>query len=433
MTPTEIGLVGMAVLLILLMLGMDVGYTMILAGFIGFALIGGVGPALANVVLVAYDKLNDYMFAALPLFLLMAAFVGEGGLGKEAYQMARAWFGQLKGGLAIATLGGAALFGAISGSSLAGSLVMGRVAYPEMRDLGYKQKLAAGVISVGGTLDLLIPPSMAFVLIGIMAQLSIGKLFIAGIIPGIIVTVFYMITVFIWSKFEPDLAPTTKIKIAWRERIGTLKLSWPVVVLFLLVMGGIYSGLFTAVEAGAVGAFGALIIPLARRTLTVKSFWYSLKDTAKMCAMIIILVVGAFVFNAFLAVTRIPNDLGVFLVGLPIGKYGVMVCIIIFYVLAGTFFDPFSILIITIPIFYPAMQAMGFDLIWWSVIMVRLLEIGNISPPSGINLFGLKGVIDAPITEIYKGVIPFLISDVFNLALLCAFPVIVTILPDMMW
>jgi len=376
--------------------------------------------------------MDDYYFSALPLFLLMGAFVSSGGLGKEAYQMARVWFAGLKGGLAIATLGGAALFGAISGSSLAGSVVMGKIAYPEMRAAGYKKPLAAGVISVGGTLDLLIPPSMAFVIIGVLAELSIGKLFMAGILPGILVTLFYMVTVYIWSRIDPNLAPSISYRPTWRERFFSLKLTWPVVLLFLLVMGGIYTGLFTAVEAAAVGAFGALVVSVAKRQMGLSRFWNALEDTAKMTAMIIILITGAFVFNAFLAITQIPTSFGNFLVGLPIGKWGVMVLIIIFYIIAGTFFDPNSILILTIPIFYPAVDALGFDLIWYSVIMVRLIEIGNISPPGGINLFGLKGVIDADMGSIFRGVIPFLISDVFNIIILCAFPIISTFIPDKM-
>jgi len=431
MGQTEIGLVGIAILAVMLLIGLDVGFSMLVTGFIGFALIGGWGAALGNMAILPFDTLNNYFFATLPLFLLMGNFVSASGIGAEAYTMARAWLGQFKGGLAIATMGGSALFGAISGGSLAGSLVMGKVAYPEMRKMGYKMRLAAGSVSVGGTLDLLIPPSMAFVLIGIMADLNIGQLLIAGIIPGILVMLFYMIVIAIWCRVDPELAPAN-IKTTWRERGASLKLTWPVVLLFLIVMGGMYAGIFTAIEAGAVGAFGAFVIPLARRQMSRQAFWGSLMDCARMTSMIMILLVGAYMFNAFMAITQIPNTFGDFLIGLPLGKWGVMVCIIAFYIVAGTFFDPYSLLILTISIFYPAIAALGFDLVWWSVIMVRLLEIGNISPPAGINLFGLKGVIDAPMSEIYRGVIPFLISDVFNLALLCAFPVICTFLPGMM-
>ena len=236
--------------------------------------------------------------------------------------MGRIWLGKLKGGLAIATLFAAALFGAMSGSSLAGSLVMGRVAYPEMRKLGYKMSLAAGVVSVGGTLDLLIPPSMAFIMIGIMAELDISQLYMGAIIPGIVVTVFYMVTVWIWCKFDPQLAPIYQGKFTWKERLVSIRLSWPVVVLFLLVMGGMYAGVFTSTEAGAVGALGALVISLAKRQMSAHGFWKSLKDTARTLSMYVILLTGATLFGAFMAVTQIPNTFGNFLLGLGISKMG---------------------------------------------------------------------------------------------------------------
>jgi len=431
MSQTEIGIIGIVILSIMLMIGLDVGFSMLVTGFIGFAMIGGWSAALGNMAILPFDSLNNYFFAVLPLFLLMGAFCAEGQIGKDAYDMARTWFGQLRGGLAIATIGACGLFAAITGTTLAGSLVMGKVAYPEMRKAGYKMPLAAGVVSVGGTLGILIPPSMGFILIGIMTDLNIGELFMAGIIPGIIVIIFYMSTIVIWSKIDPKLAPTTP-RATWKRRIASVRLTWPVVLLFLVIMGGIYGGVFTATEAGAIGAFGALVIPLARRQMSRKALWNSLMDCARMTSMIVILLVGAYMFNAFMAITQIPATFGNFLVNLSIPRWGVMFFILVFYVVAGTFFDPLSILILTISIFYPAVKALGFDLIWYSVIMVRLIEIGQISPPAGINLFGLKGVIDAPMGEIFKGVIPFIASDVVNLALLCVFPVICTFLPSMM-
>jgi C4-dicarboxylate transporter DctM subunit len=428
MSHLEIGLIGLAILSFLLLIGMDVGFSMLLTGLIGYAMIGGWQAALSNIAIISYDRLTEYSFSALPLFLLMGTFVSQGGIGREAYQTARTWIGRTRGGLAIATIGGCALFAAISGTTLAGSLVMGKVSYPEMRRAGYKMPLAAGVVSVGGTLGILIPPSMGFIIIGITAGLSIGQLFMAGVLPGILVALFYMGTVVVWCKIDPKAGPSGA-STTWKEKVISLKDIWPVILLFLFVMGGLYGGIFTAVEAGAVGAFGALVIPVAMRKMTWKAFWDSLKDTAKMTSMIIVLMVGAYLFNAFLAITQIPNIFGEFLVNMAVNRWFILIGILVFYILAGTFFDPIAILILTIPIFYPAVHALGFDLLWWSVIMVRLLEIGQISPPAGINLFGLKGVIDAPMTEIYKGVTPFLISDVFNLVLLCALPILSTYLP----
>jgi C4-dicarboxylate transporter DctM subunit len=431
MGQTEIGIIGIIILAVMLMIGLDVGFSMIVTGFLGFALIGGWGPALANMAILPFDTLNNYFFAVMPLFLLMGVFCSEGQIGRDAYQMARAWFGQFKGGLGIATIGASGLFAAISGTTLAGSLVMGKVAYPEMRSAGYKMPLAAGCVSVGGTLGILIPPSMGFIMIGILTDISVGELFIAGILPGVCVVLFYMATISVWCRIDPKLAPATP-RTNWKGKLLSLRMTWPVVLLFIAVMGGIYGGIFTATEAGAIGAFGALVLALVKRQLSRRAFWNSLMDCARMTSMIIILIIGAFMFNAFMAVTQIPTTFGEFLISLDIPRWGVMFLILAFYVVAGTAFDPFSILILTIGIFYPAVHALGFDLIWYSVIMVRLIEIGQISPPAGINLFGLKGVIDAPMSEIFKGVMPFLVADMFNIVLLCVFPIIATFLPNLM-
>jgi C4-dicarboxylate transporter DctM subunit len=431
MNQIEVGLIGLAILAILLLIGMDVGYTMLITGFIGYALIANWGGALTNLAILPFDTVNNYTFAVLPLFMLMGMLVSKGRIGADAYDMARTWFGQFKGGLAMATVLACGLFAAIQGTTLAGSLVMGKVAYPEMRKSGYKMSLAAGVISVGGTLGTLIPPSMGFILIGILAELSIGQLFMAGILPGITVIIFYMATIFIWCKVDPNVAVATP-KTSWKAKGASLRLTWPVVLLFLLIMGGIYGGIFTATEAGAVGSLGALLIPLARKQLKGGEIWDAFWETAKMTAMIVILLAGAYMFNSFLAITQIPNQFGEYLLSLPLPIWGTMFFILVFYVVAGTFFDPISVLILTVPIFYPAVKMLGFDLIWYSVIMVRLIEIGQISPPAGINLFGLKGVIDAPMGQIFRGVIPFLVADLFNIILLCLFPIISTFLPDLM-
>jgi C4-dicarboxylate transporter DctM subunit len=289
-----------------------------------------------------------------------------------------------------------------------------------MRKAGYSMPLAAACVSVGGTLGILIPPSMGFIMIGIMVDLNIGELFIAGILPGILVVTFYMTTILIMCRINPSLAPSLP-KAPWRERMASIRLTWPVVLLFLLVMGGIYGGIFTATEAGAIGAFGALVLALARRQMSRQAFWNSLWDTARMMGMILVVLAGVFIFNSFLAITDIPFRLGEFLAGLPLSRYGILVIILLIYIILGMFFDVIAILVLTIPILYPAMSALGFDLIWYSVIMVRIIEMGEISPPFGINLFGLKGVIDAPLGTIYRGVIPFLIADA-----------IATFLPDRM-
>ena len=431
MSQTEIGIIGCVIVIVLILMGTHLGLTLLIGGFIGFALIGGWDAALGNLAIIPFNKMTDYNFTVLAMFFLMAAFVSQSGIGKEAYESARAWVGQFKGGLAMATVGGCGLFAAVAGSSLAGSVVMGKVAYPEMKRAGYDTPLAAGVISAGGTLGILIPPSMGFILIGIMAELNIGELFMAGLLPGISEVIFYMLALAVVCKINPKLAPGG-IKTTWKDRGASIKRTWPVILLFIVVMGSIYGGICTVTEAGAIGACGALIIALARKEMSRMGFWNSLLDTAKMMGMIVVILAGVFLFNAFLAITQLPNTLGEFLIGLPLSKWGILVIILLVYLILGCLFDVLAIVILTIPILFPAMEALGFNIIWWSVITVRIIEIGQITPPFGINLFGLRGVIDAPLGAIYRGVMPFVIADVLNIAMLCALPIISTFLPDMM-
>jgi tripartite ATP-independent transporter DctM subunit len=301
-----------------------------------------------------------------------------------------------------------------------------------MKKMGYSKEMSAGVIAAGGTMGILIPPSMGFVLIGILTELSIGKLFIAGIIPGILEAVFYIITVYILCTFKPSLAPST-VKVPWKEKVGSIKLTWPVGLLFVLIMGGIYGGVFTPTEAGGIGAFGALIIGLGKRQLGGHGIWESLMECARMVAMIVILPVGAYMFNAFLAKTQLPVTISDFITGLPFPPMVILIGILIFYIICGMFFDVIAVLVLTIPIIYPLVDAMGFNLIWYSVLMVRIIEIGMITPPFGINLFILTGVIREPLSVLYRGIIPFVIADFCHVALLVAVPSLCTWLPSMMF
>jgi C4-dicarboxylate transporter DctM subunit len=432
MSPVEIGLFGIVALIIFLLLGIHVGFAMILIGFIGYSLVGGFTGGISQIALVPWDKLTNYQFSVMPLFVLMSAFISATGIGADAYYAARAWFGKIKGGLAMATIVACGLFAACCGTSMAGTLVMGKIAYPEMKKLGYDDRLSCGIISAGGTLGILIPPSMAFVLIGILTNLSIGRLFMSGILPGILIIISYIITIIIWAKLNPNLAPGTT-STTWKEKVTSVRLTWAIVLLFLLVMGGIYFGIFTPTEAAGIGAFGALVIGLVKRQMTGKIFWATMLDSAKMTATMMMMLTGAFMFNSFLTITQIPNVVSEWMAALPLPAYGILAVILVFYIIIGCFLDIYAILILTIPILYPAMAALHFDLIWYSVLMVRIIEIGNITPPFGLNLFAMATVVNVPMGKIIRGVIPFIITDMFSLIILCAFPIISTFLPGIMY
>lgn len=426
-----IGILGIAVLLTIIFLGVHIGSALIIVGFAGFALIAGLDPSLANMAIIPFQKVNSSTFAVVPLFLLMSAFVANSGIGKDAYDSVRSWIGHTRGGLAMATVGACGLFAAVSGSSMAGAIAMGKIAHPEMKRYGYDSSLSVGCIAAGGTLGILIPPSLGFIIIGLLTELSIGRLFMAGIIPGLLEVVFYVCTIYILCRLNPRLGPSAS-KTTFKTKIISLGPTWPLVLLFALVMGGIYGGVFTPTEAGGIGAFGALVIGLIRGKLSRSGFFDSLMDTARIASMIILLLIGAFILNAFLAITRIPFVASEFIVGLGLSKYLILAIILFSYIILGMFFDAMAILVLTIPIIFPAIIALGFDPLWYGVIMVRVVEIGWITPPFGLNLFALAGTIDVPVGILYRGVIPFVIADIFHVALLIAVPLLSTYLPSLM-
>lgn len=429
--PVVIGLIGLGTLVVLIMLRVPVGATMGAVGFVGLSAIIGLGATIPNLAYVPFEAINRYEFAVIPLFTLMGAFVAESGIGQEAYTAARAWVGHIRGGLAMASLVGCGLFAATSGSSLATAVTMGRAAFPEMKRLNYADTLSIGCVAAGGSLGMLIPPSMAFVLIGVLTDVSIGQLFMAGIIPGILEIVFYCITIYIMCRFKPQLGPAGP-KTTAVQKITAIKDTWAVILLFLLVMGGIYGGVFTAAEAGAVGAFGALVIALVRKRLPRSAFADSLMDTAKITAMIIAVLIGAYIFMRFLTITRIPFIASEFIVSLGISRYLIISTILISFIILGTFFDMIAVLTVSVPILFPIIISLGFDPLWFGVLMVRMLEMGFVTPPFGINLFAVAGASGVPMITVYRGVIPFVISDVMHVALLVAIPQLSTWLPGVM-
>jgi C4-dicarboxylate transporter DctM subunit len=432
MTPAEAGLLGFGLMIALVLMSVHVSFAIIISGFIGLAIIMGIEPALSSMAILSFERVTDYTFAVIPLFMLMSAFIANTDIGTEAYEMSRAWIGQAKGGLAMATVGATGLFAACTGSSMAGAIAMAKIAYPEMKRYEYEPKLALGTIAAGATLGILIPPSMGFILIGILTEISIGKLFIAGIIPGILEIIFYIVTIFILCRFNPQLGPAGP-KTTVKHKIGSLGLTWPVVLLFILIIGGIYTGVFTAAEAGAIGAFGALVISLIKKQMTRSSFVSCLLETAQITGMMIALIIGAFIFKQFLAVTRVPFVFSDWVAALEINKYVIVAILVFVYIILGSIFDIYAIIVMTTPIIFPTMEALGFNPLWFGVIMVRLMEMGEITPPFGFNLFALSGSIrEIRITDLYRGVIPFLIADILHISLLIAIPSLSTFLPEIM-
>jgi len=432
MTPVEIGFIAIGVLVIFLFLGMPIGFIMGLLGFIGFAYLSSWGGALGLLRSVPYSTVADYGLSVIPLFVLMGSFCYFAGLSKDLYDTAHSWLGQLPGGLSMTTVGACAGFAAISGSSIATAATMGTVALPEMKRYNYDPALATGSVAAGGTIGILIPPSVALVVYGIITEQSIGKLFLAGFIPGVLEAVFYMLTIYIICKLNPRMGPSAP-KTSFLQKVGSLKNTWIVLALFALVIGGIYMGVFSPTEAGGVGAFGAFLFAVARRKLGWQEFKQSLVETSKTTAMVFTILVGAMFLSYFLAVTRLPNELAGMIYGLQLNRYIILTGILILYVILGCFLDPMAMIMITLPIFVPLITSMDFSLIWFGILVVRVSEIGMITPPVGLNVYIIKGVAkDIPMQTIFKGIIPFLIADICHVALLVAVPSLSLLLPSLM-
>jgi tripartite ATP-independent transporter DctM subunit len=367
----------------------------------------------------------------IPLFILMGAFAFNAGLSEDLYRTVYKWLGHLRGGLAMATVGACACFAAICGSSLATAATLGSVALPEMKKYKYDPALATGSIAAGGTIGILIPPSVILVIYGIITELSIGKLFLAGFIPGILEAVFYMITISIITSINPNLGPRGP-KTTLNEKFIALSKTWEVLFLFLLVIGGIYLGVFTPNEAAGVGAFGAFIFGILRKKLKWKNFKESFIDTGKTTGMIFLIILGAMILGYFLSVAKLPSELARFVSELPVNRYVILIMILIVFLLLGCIMDSMAIVLLTVPIFYPLILKLGFDPIWFGILVTRMTEIGLITPPVGLNVYIIKGISDVPMGTIFKGITPFLIADLCEVALLIAFPQLSLFLPSLM-
>jgi tripartite ATP-independent transporter DctM subunit len=427
-----LGVIGIIVLIIFLFCGMWLGFAMGFIGFLGLVYIVGFDGAVKTLATIPYTTMAFYPISALPLFVLMGVVVGAAGLSTDLYDTAHKWFGRLPGGLAISTVFASGGFAAITGSSAAAVVTLGSVALPEMKKFHYSERLAAGTIAAGGTLGILIPPSLGFILYAILTEESIGRLFMAGLIPGILEVLFYTATILILCWNNPMMGPRGP-KTELREKVYSLKNTWPVILLFVLIIGGIYRGVFTPTEAGAIGAFGSMVIVAVMGRANAYSLSNNIIEALRLTGMIFVLVLGAFIFKHFLALSKLPFLLSDFVTSIAISRYTALLAIILLYIILGMFLEIFSSIVLTVPILYPTVIALGFDPIWFGVLMVRVMEIGLITPPIGMNVFMLSGVSGTPLITIFRGIVPFLIADFFHVALLIAVPQLSLWLPNTMF
>jgi tripartite ATP-independent transporter DctM subunit len=432
MRPDVIGMIGIAAMIALLALRMPIGIAMLLVGVIGVAALNGIPVALSTLGNAPYSYSTGYELAVIPLFVLMGNCAGASGMSRELYRAAYAWFGHWRGGLATATIVACAGFAAVSGSSVASAVTMGRVCLPEMFRYKYNARLAAGTVAAGGTLGILIPPSTAFVIYGILTEQSIGRLLLAGFLPGILLSALFVLTIAIWTRFRPELGPPGPVATR-EERIQTLGQSGPMIAIVAASIGGIYLGIFTPVEAAAVGAFLCIAYALYRRALGGGTLATVLLDTVKTTAFVFLILIGAFVFGPFLAVSGLPEHIAQAIAGLQVPRVVILFILVAIYIVLGMFLEGFSILVLTLPIVIPIVQALGYDLIWFGVLMVILLEMGLISPPVGINVFVVKGLVpEVPMGQIFAGILPFWVAMAVCIVILIIFPEIALVIPNSM-
>jgi tripartite ATP-independent transporter DctM subunit len=424
-----VALLGFVGMFALMAVRVPIGIAMGIAGVGGFALLSGTTPALNLLANVPLSVLTDYNLIVIPMFILMGAFASHSGMSTELFKAGRAWLGHRRGGLALASIAACGGFSAINGSSVATAATMTQVALPEMRRAGYHPGFSAGLIAAGGTLGIMIPPSVIMVLYGIMTETDITKLFAAGIIPGFMAIGFYSVVVAIVARLRPDTMPRGE-RLGWGERFASLRPLWAVVVLFVFVLGGIYGGIFTVQEAAGVGAIGTLAIGMLRRRLGWKQIKAALIGALRVSSAIMMIVVGAYLFGYFLTITQFTQNAVEFLVHLPVGPYGVLALIMVGYLILGAVMDELAMILLTVPIVFPAMMQLGFDPVWFGVIVVMAVTFGMICPPVGMNVFVINSIArDVPLGAIYKGTMPFIAVDVARLLILCAFPALSLWLP----
>jgi C4-dicarboxylate transporter DctM subunit len=433
MDLTVIALIALAVMFLLLFFGMPVGFSMALIAFCGAYYVAGQGAGFSIIRTFPYQYSSSYDMVVIPLFVLMGELAYRSRLSWDLYSGMNKLFGGIPGSLAMATVGGCAGFAAISGSSLATAATMGAVALPEMKKFNYNPKLATGSVAAGGTIGILIPPSIVLVVYALLTEQSIGKLFMAGFIPGLLEAVFYILTIFVITRIRPDWGPPGP-KVGLGERLTAFKNLWVPASLFVVVIGGIYLGVFTPTEAAAVGAFATFILMFVRRLASRQSIMDSLLSAGRTTGMIFAIMIGAMLLNYFLGITRLPMELATFISELQVPPLVVLLAILAIYLFLGCIMDSLAMILLTVPIFFPIIQKLGIDPIWFGILITRCVEIGLITPPIGLNVFVIAGVArDVPLYDIFRGILPFLAADILEVTLLITFPQIALYLPNTMF
>lgn len=432
MSEITVGILALLVLLALFSTGIELGFAMALVGFVGFAYLNGVQPAMNLLGRDIYDVISNYGYTVFPLFILMGQIGFNAGIAVRLYDSAHKFIGHIPGGLAMATVLGATGFKAICGSSAATSATFASVAIPEMDRYGYDRRLSTGIVATVGTLGCIIPPSVVLIIYGILTEQSIGQLFLGGILPGLIIALFFLGIIYGWARMNPNIAPMSE-RSTWKARVRTLpEIVW-ILLVFMLVVGGIMRGFFTPSEAGAVGTFAVFLLAVIKRDLGLKKFGLSVSEALRTAGMILMLIAGSTVLGHFIAVTNIPQYVADWVVALPVNRYIILIIICLIYQVGGSFIDDLAFMILATPIFYPAVLKLGFDPLWFGILIGVVVMIGVVIPPVAVCVFVVKNITKEPMGRIYKGVTPFLISLVLVWAMLLAFPQLALWLPSVFY
>jgi len=431
MPPLLIGVIAVVAFLFLAFLGLPLGFSFALVGFAGMVLLKGLMPALNLLGGNPYSQVASFVLCAVPLFILMGQFAFYSGISRNLFDAAYKIMSRLPGGLALAAMAACTAFAACTGSSVASAATMGTIAYPEMKRYNYSPRLATATIAAGGTLGILIPPSTIFVILGIITETNIGALLIAGIFPGLLLSSLFILLIFGMCKRNPALGPAGKKAFSWKEKFQSLAGVWGMIVLFVAVVGGLYIGVFSPSEAGCIGAFGAFVLALVKR-IKLPAFLATLRESAQITCYILFILIGASIFNIFLGIAGVPAALTNWIINLPVSPVGIVVAMLILYIPLGMFLDTLGMILLTVPIFFPVIVQLGFDPIWFGVLICMTAELGMVTPPVAINVYIVQGVTKVRMEEIFRGIVPFIIVYLIAIGLIVAFPEIGLFLPRTM-